>query len=71
MTPVQAVMTPTAELATVSPDDQLATSLERFGVSDLPVLPVVNDGAIVGLLFRESVLGYVRMREMLGLETRR
>ena len=71
MTPVQAVMTPLEELATVSPEDQLSTALERFGGNELPLLPVVKDGAIVGLLFRESVAGYVRMREMLGLEARR
>ena len=71
MTPVQAVMTPLAELATVTPDDQLSTALERFGSTELPLLPVVKDGAIVGLLYRESVVGYVRMREALGLESRR
>jgi CBS domain-containing protein len=71
MTPVQAVMTPFEELATVTPEDQLSIALERFGGNELPVLPVVKDGAIVGLLFRESVAGYVRMREMLGLEARR
>ena len=71
VTPVQAVMTPLAELATVTPDDQLSTALERFGSTELPLLPVVKDGAIVGLLYRESVVGYVRMREALGLESRR
>jgi len=27
--------------------------------------------SLAGLLFKESVIGYVRMREMLGLEGRR
>lgn len=70
-TPVEAVMTPAAELPAVSPDDLLTTALERFGMTDLPLLPVVRGGALVGLLYRESVVGYVRMREMLGLDSRR
>ena len=70
-TPVEAVMTPAADLPAVSPDDLLTTALERFGMTDLPLLPVLRAGALVGVLYRESVVGYVRMREMLGLDGRR
>jgi Zn-dependent protease/CBS domain-containing protein len=70
-TPVEAVMTPAAELPTVLPDDPLGTALERFGATELPLLPVVKDGHLVGILYRESVIGYVRMQEMLGVEGRR
>jgi Zn-dependent protease/CBS domain-containing protein len=70
-TPVEAVMTPASDLPTVSPDDPLGTALERFGATELPLLPVVKDGRLVGILYRESVIGYVRMQEMLGAEGRR
>jgi Zn-dependent protease/CBS domain-containing protein len=70
-TPVEAVMTPAAELPTVSPDDPLGTALERFGTTELPLLPVIKDGHLVGILYRESVIGYVRMQEMLGVAGRR
>jgi Zn-dependent protease/CBS domain-containing protein len=70
-TPVEEVMTPASELPTVSPDDPLTTAIERFATTDLPLVPVVRDGRLVGLLYKESVIGYVRMREMLGLEGRR
>jgi Zn-dependent protease/CBS domain-containing protein len=70
-TPVEQVMTPASELPTASPDDPLTTALERFGETELPLLPVIKDGRLVGLLYRESVIGYVRMQEMLGLEGRR
>ena len=70
-TSVDTVMTPASELATVSPDDQLVAALERFGTADLPLLPVVDRGSLVGVLYRESVVGYVRMREMLGFDARR
>ena len=71
MTPVDEVMTPASELPSVTPDDQLTTALERFGASDIALLPVLSGGRLVGLLYRESVVGYVRMREMLGLDGRR
>jgi CBS domain-containing protein len=70
-TPVEQVMTPASELITVSPNDPLAIALERFGATELPLLPVVKDGRLVGVLYREAVIGYVRMQEMLGLQGRR
>jgi Zn-dependent protease/CBS domain-containing protein len=70
-TPVEQVMTPASALATVSPDDPLATALERLGATELPLLPVTKDGRLVGVLYREAVIGYVRMQEMLGLQGRR
>jgi Zn-dependent protease/CBS domain-containing protein len=69
-TPVEAVMTPAADLPAVAPDDDLAIALDRFG-SDASLLPVVAGGSLVGLLYRESVGGYVRMREMLGVDRSR
>ena len=66
MTPVEEVMTPASDLATVSPDDPLSAALERFGTSDIPLLPVTKDGRLVGVLYREAVIGYVRMQEMVG-----
>lgn len=70
-TPVEEVMTAASDLATVSPEDPLGTALERFDTTELPLLPVVKDGHLVGVLYRESIIGYVRMQEMLGAEGRR
>jgi hypothetical protein len=47
------------------------TAIERFAGSELPALPVVEDGRLVGMLERDAVLTHVRMREMLGLDGRR
>ena len=69
-TPVSAVMTPALDVPTAAPDDQLALALDRFG-PDLPLLPVIENGTLRGLLHRESVLGYVRMRETVGFDGRR
>jgi Zn-dependent protease/CBS domain-containing protein len=70
-TPVEQVMTPAAELSTVSPDDPLGTALEKFSATELPLLPVIKDGRLVGVLYRESVIGYVRMQEMVAPQGRR
>ena len=70
-TPVEQVMTPASELATVSPDDPLGTALERFGGTEIPLLLVVKDGRLIGVLYREAVIGYVRMQEMLAPQGRR
>jgi Zn-dependent protease/CBS domain-containing protein len=71
VTPVDEVMTQASALPAVAPDDPLTAALEAFGTTDLPLLPVVRNGSLTGLLYRESVIGYVRMKEMLGLEGRR
>jgi CBS domain-containing protein len=70
-TPVERVMTPASELPAISPSSRLMTAIERFGSSDVPAIPVVEDEVLVGMLEREAVASYVRMREMLGLDTRR
>lgn len=61
-TPVEQVMTRSADLQKLAPDDDLGQALARFG--DGTVLPVVRDGRLVGLLDRDGVLNYIRMRDM-------
>lgn len=64
---VRDVMTSVDALPNISPDDTLVAALERFGDHDLPVLPVLRRSMLVGLLHREALAGYLRMRESLGL----
>ena len=61
-TPIEQAMTPVSQLAKLAPEDDLLKALERFG--DTSVLPVVRDGRLVGLLDREGVVSYIRMRDM-------
>ena len=71
ITRAENVMRPASGIPAVKPSSRLMTAIERFATTDLPVLPVEEDGVLVGMLDRESVGGYVRMREMLGLDARR
>ncbi|HEY0783860.1 MAG TPA: site-2 protease family protein [Thermoanaerobaculia bacterium] len=61
-TAIEQVMTPAAQLSKLAPTDDLVSALERFG--DLAVLPVVQDGHLVGVLDRDGVVNYIRMRDM-------
>lgn len=59
-TAIDQVMTRAADLERIAPDDLLASAIERF--RDEAVLPVVRNGALVGLLDRDVVANYVRAR---------
>jgi Zn-dependent protease/CBS domain-containing protein len=62
ITPVERVMAPAADLAKLAPEDDLMLALDRFGTA--AVLPVVQDGRLVGLLDRDVVANYIRMRDL-------
>lgn len=70
-TTVDRVMRPAADLPAVSPTSRLMTAIDQFAASDTPALPVIDGATLVGMLEREAVGSYVRMREMLGLDSRR
>jgi Zn-dependent protease/CBS domain-containing protein len=63
-TRVGQVMIPAREVHSVAPDDLLVSALERLGPSDT-FLPVIEAGAVIGVLERDAVTGYLRTREML------
>ena len=66
-TRVEAVMTPSARLVSVTPDDGVLPALERMQGGSFNQLPVVADGHIVGLLTRDDLLRFVQLRAALHL----
>ena len=65
-TRVNEVMTPWAELETVSPGDDGSAILARLNARDVRQLPVVEGERLIGLLRRSDVLRYLQVRTALG-----
>jgi Zn-dependent protease/CBS domain-containing protein len=59
------VMTPARDVPTAQPDEPLLSALERFGPGDT-LLPVIDSGAVIGILELDAVRGYLRTRETLA-----
>ena len=59
---VSEVMTPWAELETVSPGDDGSAVLARLNARDVRQLPVVEGERLIGLLRRSDVLRYLQLR---------
>lgn len=68
--PVGRVMTPLAELCTVTPDQDLRSALRTLAENDYHQLPVVEDGKLVGMLNRSHVVQYVHERRQLASTVR-
>ena len=50
-----------------SPGRSALARPRAFSETDAPLLPVVEGGVVVGVLTRDALAGYVRMREALGM----
>jgi len=61
------VMTPAEKLAAVGPKADLLTTLEKMDDADVAQMPVVEAGELLGMIAREQVLHYVRVRAELGV----
>lgn len=59
--PVSAIMTPAAELVTVTPDQDAASAMEQLTRHEFDQLPVVRDGRLEGLLRRRDVLRWLSL----------
>lgn len=64
-TTIDDVMRPLGDLKTVSPDTPLSDALELMGRSDVNQVPVVKDGALVGLISRGHIVQLLRTRSEL------
>ena len=53
------IMTPTARLITLTPEQDATLALDLIGAHDFSQLPVLRDGALVGLVRREDILNWL------------
>ena len=65
-TPVAEVMTPWARLRRVAPGTDLMAALHLMDAGRYGQLPVVEGDRVVGLLTREEVLHFLRLRSQVG-----
>jgi Zn-dependent protease/predicted transcriptional regulator len=56
-----AVMTPIAELVTVSPDEEADEALNKLTQRDVRQLPVIRDHTLVGLLRRRDIIQWLKI----------
>ena len=61
LTPVGKVM---QNVDTVGSDDDLGRALQLMGASDVAILPVVQDGAMIGILQRSDVMRGLKLQEL-------
>lgn len=59
---VRQIMTPVENLVWVSPDDDAARALDKLSQRDVNQLPVLQDGALVGLLRRQDIMRWLQIQ---------
>ena len=67
-TPVGFVMIPLNRLHVVYPQQNLNDVMPLITGQDVNQLPVVQDGRIVGVLSRDSIMRFLEIRRSLGLD---
>jgi CBS domain-containing protein len=63
-TPVSRIMTPAAELSTVTPVEDLQQAIGLLAGNRYHQLPVVEDGRLAGMLNRDHVMQYLQLRQL-------
>lgn len=66
VTKVREVMKPWDQSVQVSPDTPVLTALQEMEAEDLRLVPVMEGLDVLGVLSREKVLNYLRLRTELG-----
>ena len=67
LTTAQDVMKPMSRLASVAPDTELLDAMNKMESDHILQMPVINSDRLVGLLSRENVQRYLRLRTELGI----
>lgn len=64
---VRETMTPLEKLKWVQPNDDLANVLQLLTTEDINQLPVIENNTIVGMIARDNLLSFIRIRSELGM----
>jgi Zn-dependent protease/predicted transcriptional regulator len=66
--PVSTAMIPLSRLHVATPQQNLSDVLPLMAGRDVNQLPVVENGALVGILSRDAIVHYLEVRQSLGVE---
>jgi Zn-dependent protease/CBS domain-containing protein len=66
-TRVEEVMIPRSELKTVSPGEELNVVFDRMTAEDVNQILIVEDERLLGIVGRDNLLNFIRVRAELGL----
>jgi predicted transcriptional regulator len=61
------IMTPADALFRAHPDEDLLSLLQRMDEADVNQVPVMDNGHLLGVITREHLLRYMRLRSELGI----
>src|SRR5260221_8526868 len=67
--PVSNAMIPLSRLHVVTPQQSLSDVLPLMAGHDVNQLPVVQNGALVGIVSRDAIVQYLEVRRGLGVDT--
>lgn len=65
-TQVKEIMTPGDKLVVAHPDQEALSILEQMVENDINEMPVVTEGRVIGLITRDSLLRFIRIRSESG-----
>jgi Zn-dependent protease/CBS domain-containing protein len=66
-TTVEQVMTPLEDLKKVEPDEELWTAMQNMATDGVNQLPVMDDGQLLGMLGRDNILSFIKLKGELGI----
>jgi len=66
-TTVEQVMTPLKELKKVGPDEELWVAMKNMTEEGVNQLPVMDDGQLLGMLGRDNIVSFIRIKGELGI----
>jgi predicted transcriptional regulator len=62
---VAEIMTPAEKLLVATPDEDVANVLQRMDMGDINQMPVMEKGAVIGMIAREHLLRLIALRSEL------
>lgn len=66
-TTVEQVMTPLDGLKRVRPDEELWAAMQNMTADGVNQLPVMDDGQLLGMLGRDNIVSFIRIKGELGI----